>query len=223
MTAGTGGANLRQQDTRFRCQVSGPESLLLSSHWSLCAVKCRSKASNRAAPYACGSFYPNLFPLMGLGWNPDKRHENPADSFLQFFLCNRFLLTLSRPRSVINTKDTLILHAPRNETCYVLTHRCYLTSFHLFVCCRLSRHLWGLTTTPKRPFGSSVLFWVPTLAHSFESRLNSCIVYVLESDTGLLTNPRDYQNQSKNPRPAQEIAEVCLNQANESLEILLPV
>lgn len=52
-----------------------------------------------------------------------------------------------------------------------------------FVCCCCSSCLQGLTS-PERLLGSSILFWVLTLAQSFEHRLNSRLVYVLESDDG---------------------------------------
>lgn len=44
----------------------GQRALLLSSRWSLRAVKCHSKESDRAAPYAHRGFHSNLLPLFEL-------------------------------------------------------------------------------------------------------------------------------------------------------------
>ncbi len=114
LTAGTGGANLRQQESRCRCQISGPGSLLLSSHWSLCAVKCHSKESDMAAPYAHWRFHPNLLPFLWLESSPNIQHKNtqlddaysiPADSTCSFIIVFSFhshLCLLSH-----NTQTTL--------------------------------------------------------------------------------------------------------------------
>lgn len=79
LTAGAGAANLCQRDTRCRCQVLGTESLLLSSRWSLCAVKCHSKESDRAAPYAFWNCHPNLFPVL---WNQARTYKNNQNTQL---------------------------------------------------------------------------------------------------------------------------------------------
>lgn len=191
LTAGAGAANLCQRDTRCRCQVLGTESLLLSSRWSLCAVKCHSKESDRAAPYAFWNCHPNLFPVL---WNQARTYKNnqntqlvATDSIListRSFIILIFSLILTSLFSR-NTWNTLhsALDIPGGLSC----SQSNMLSFLIppFVCCCWSRHLRGLTATPKRPLGSSVLLWVPTLARSFERRLNSRVVYVLESDTGL--------------------------------------
>lgn len=208
LTAGAGGANLCQQDTRYRCQVSGPESLLLSSRWSLCAVKCHSKESDRAAPYACWSFHPNLFPLLGPKSSQNIKHKNTqlvvaysilADSCFHLVLYPSFFFSLSHLCLVIIPRIHCFLHMICQEICYVLRSQDIIFSHSTFCLLLLEQTLVGITASPKRPFGSSVLFRVPTSAHSFEHRLNSLIVYVLESDAGLLANPGEYQNQSKNP------------------------
>lgn len=140
LTAGTGGANLCQQDTRCRCQVSGTESLLLSSRWSLCAVKCHSKESDRAAPYACWSFHPNLFPLLGPESSQNIKHKNTqlvvaysilADSYFHLFLYHSFFFSLSHLCLVIIPRIHCILRMICQEICNILSQRYYLFSFHL--------------------------------------------------------------------------------------------
>lgn len=57
---------------------------------------------------------------------------------------------------------------------------------------------------------------MPTSARGFERRLNSRVVYVLGSDTGPLAEiPGSVTINRRIPVLAEEIAQVCLNQANE--------